>query len=60
MQIEEQAYVAELEAAGASLVHAFAVVFDGKRVRVRTAAGAAGEKSAKRKTARAGARKKKR
>jgi hypothetical protein len=34
-QIQEKGYAAELLAAGASPVHAFAVAFDGKEVRVR-------------------------
>lgn len=37
-QIRERGYDAELLAAGASVVHAFAVAFDGKRVRVEAAA----------------------
>jgi hypothetical protein len=43
-QIREQAYLTELSAAGASPVHAFVAAFDGKRVWVRAADGAA-EKS---------------
>ena len=35
-QVEERRYAAELEAAGATPVHTFAVVFDGKRVWVET------------------------
>jgi hypothetical protein len=35
-QMQAQGYAAELEAAGASPIHAFAVAFDGKEVRVRT------------------------
>ncbi len=42
-QIRDNAYLAELTAAGASPVHAFAAAFDGKRVWVR-AVGAAAEK----------------
>ncbi|MEZ4294439.1 MAG: AAA family ATPase [Polyangiaceae bacterium] len=38
-QIRERDYPAELRAAGASEVHAFAVAFDGIRVRVRSSAG---------------------
>ena len=34
-QMQQQGYAAELEAAGASPIHAFAVAFDGKEVRVR-------------------------
>jgi PD-(D/E)XK nuclease superfamily len=33
-QIQEQEYASELRAAGASPIHAFAVAFDGKDVRV--------------------------
>ena len=40
-QIRTRAYDAELRAAGASVVHAFAVAFDGKRVWVELAAGPA-------------------
>ncbi|WP_437676875.1 PD-(D/E)XK nuclease domain-containing protein [Sorangium sp. So ce131] len=36
-QIRERDYAAELRAAGAAPVHAFAVAFDGKRVWVRAA-----------------------
>ncbi len=42
-QIEARDYVAELRAAGAAPVHAFAVAFDGKRVWVRSAAGEGAE-----------------
>ena len=38
-QIRKKGYTAELKAAGASPVHAFAVAFDGKRVWVRGGAG---------------------
>ena len=37
-QMQQQGYAAELEAAGASPIHAFAVAFDGKEVRVRAPA----------------------
>jgi hypothetical protein len=58
-QIREKGYAAELRAAGASAVHAFAVAFDGKRVWVK--GGDAGEKEKKAGRAkRAGARKGKR
>jgi hypothetical protein len=56
-QIREKGYAAELLAAGASAVHAFAVAFDGKRVWVK--GGDAGEKKAAR-AKRAPARKAKR
>ena len=49
-QIRKNAYLAELSAAGASPVHAFAAVFDGKRVWVRSA-GEAAEKSKKKRKA---------
>ena len=39
-QLQEMDYAAELRAAGAAPVHAFAVAFDGKEVRVRAADGA--------------------
>jgi hypothetical protein len=39
-QIESRGYDAELRTAGAAPVHAFAVAFDGKDVRVRTRATA--------------------
>jgi PD-(D/E)XK nuclease superfamily len=39
-QIAELGYAAELSAAGASPIHAFAIAFDGKRVWVRAAAAA--------------------
>jgi hypothetical protein len=45
-QIRERRYEAELLAAGASVVHAFAVAFDGKRVWVK-AGGAAVKKKAR-------------
>ena len=35
-QMQAQGYAAELEAAGASPIHAFVIAFDGKEVRVRT------------------------
>jgi len=35
-QMHAQGYTAELEAAGASPIHAFVIAFDGKEVRVRT------------------------
>jgi hypothetical protein len=41
-QIRERRYAAEMEAAGASVVHAFAVAFDGKRVWVRVGGGKKG------------------
>ncbi len=47
-QIRERRYEAELEAGGASVVHAFAVAFDGKRVWVRAAGRAAAKKAGKR------------
>jgi hypothetical protein len=64
-QIRDHDYGAELRAAGAAEVHAFAVAFDGKRVWVKAAAGgaAAGEPEARRrsgKTARKTAARKKR
>jgi hypothetical protein len=62
-QIEEQAYLAELRAAGADPVHAFAVAFDGKRVWVRSAAEPGAKKKRTRtaaKSTRAGARRVKR
>jgi hypothetical protein len=40
-QIQEGGYVAELEAAGASPIHAIVMGFDGKRVKIRAVAGAA-------------------
>jgi hypothetical protein len=36
-QIQQRDYASELRAAGASLVHGFAVAFDGKHVRVARA-----------------------
>ena len=45
-QIREKSYEAELLAAGASAVRAFAVAFDGKRVWVK-AGGAAEKKGAR-------------
>jgi PD-(D/E)XK nuclease superfamily len=62
-QIEERAYLAELRAAGANPVHAFAVAFDGKRVWVRSAAEPGAKKKRPRTAAakqRAGARRAKR
>jgi hypothetical protein len=50
-QVRERGYAAELVAAGASPVHAFAIAFDGKRVWVR--GGAAVEPAAPEKTRRA-------
>jgi hypothetical protein len=46
-QIEERGYAAELTAAGASPVHAFAIAFDGKRVWVRAAAAKRGRSGRK-------------
>ena len=39
-QLQQQGYAAELRAAGAAPIHAFAVAFDGKEVRVRVPAEA--------------------
>lgn len=55
-QIRKNAYLAELSAAGASPVHAFAAAFDGKRVWVRSLAAPAPAKK-KRQRARGGAKK---
>lgn len=46
-QIRERRYEADLLAAGASVVHAFAVAFDGKRVWVKSAGSAAAPKAPK-------------
>jgi hypothetical protein len=55
-QIQERQYEAELLSAGASVVHALAVAFDGKRVWVKAGGAAAGEqKRASRRGKRAGA-----
>jgi len=53
-QIRKGRYEAELLAAGASAVHAFAVVFDGKRVWVKSGGAAGAKKAVKKKTAAGG------
>lgn len=40
-QIRQQGYATELEAAGSAPIHAFAVAFDGKQIRVATPEGQA-------------------
>ena len=54
-QIRSRRYEAEMLARGASLVHAFAVAFDGKRVWVKAAGAAAAKKKAAKVTTRRGA-----